>query len=260
MDPRFLAPASWSFALDHVELWLLVVTRFAGLLAALPALGQERVPLTVRAALAALSATVMAPVIPRPAALPSSVWDMAATLVLEFLAGLLLGLVVAWIFEAIAFAGVLMDIQMGFSFVQIMDPSSGGSAAISGTLLMQIAVLVMFATGLHHQMILALVESYRLVPIGSGLPVHPQEVVVMSGQLLLRGLQLSMPILLTLFIVDVLEGIAAKVLPQLQLIQLAFPLKIGIGTAVFIVLLRELNVWLLPLFQKAPEAALRLLS
>ncbi len=259
MEPKFLSPAIWSFAADHALVWLLVVVRLSGLLAVLPGLGQERLPVVIRAALASLTALIIMPVIPRPTALPTGIWGLIPLLVTEFLSGLLLGLVVAWIMDAVAFAGQLMDTQMGFSFVQILDPSSGASSSVSGAIMLQITLLFIFLSGLHHQMILALVESYRLVPIGGGVPLHMQDIIVMTGQLLARGLQLASPVLLTLFFVDVLEGIAAKLLPQLQLIQLAFPLKISIGLAVFIILMKEFSAWLLPLFQQAPLEGLRLL-
>jgi len=125
--------------------------------------------------------------------------------------------------------------------------------------LMQLTLLFIFTSGLHHQMILALVESYRIVPIGSGIPGNPQMIVVVVGQMLTRGLQLAFPVMLALFFIDVLEGISGRFMPQLQLMQLAFPIKIAAGLSVLGVVLRELSAWLLPILEAAPREALRLL-
>jgi flagellar biosynthetic protein FliR len=161
--------------------------------------------------------------------------------------------------EAVAFAGHLMDIQMGFSFVQFLDPASARPTSISGAVLSQLTLLFILVSGLHHQMILALVESYRIVPIGSGMPGNPMHIVAMVGLLLLRGLQLAFPVMLTLFFVDILEGISARFMPQLQLMQLSFPIKIAVGLAVLGVVLREFQAWLLPILEAAPREALRFL-
>lgn len=260
MTPEFLNPAVWGFTQDKVLLWLLVVTRFSGLFAVLPGLGAERIPLQVRAALVMLTAAIIAPIVPRPAPMPSGLWDLLPTLGGEFLTGMLMGLVVAWIFDAVAFGGQLMDTQMGFAFVQLVDPSSAQPTSISGAVLLQITLLFLFLSGLHHQMILALVESYRILPIGGAIPMRPLPLVLLAGQILSRGLQLAMPVLITLFFVDVVEGIAAKIMPQLQLMQLAFPIKISVGLAVLAIILREFTAWILPLFERAPREALRMLG
>jgi flagellar biosynthetic protein FliR len=171
-----------------------------------------------------------------------------------------MGIMVSWILDAVAFGSQLMDFQMGFSFVQTVDPVTAHPISVTGTLMAQLTLMFMFISGLHHQMILALVESYRIVPMGSGLPGKPLVIVMVVGQIFVRGLQLAFPILLTLFLVDVLQGIAGKFMPQLQLMQLAFPFKIAIGLAVLGLILRQFSVWVEILMESAPREALKLLG
>ena len=153
-----------------------------------------------------------------------------------------------------------MDFQMGFSFMQIVDPSTSSQVSISGTVLLQLTLLFVFVSGLHQQMILALVESYRVLPMGSALPMKPGEVVAIVGQLLAKGVQLASPVMLMLILVDTLEGISAKFMPQLQLIQISFPLKIAVGLFILGLLIREFTAWLQPLLESTPREALRLLA
>jgi len=259
VPPTLGDPALWALAQGKVLMWILVMVRLTGLLATLPGLGQDRLPLQVRASLAILLSVVITPVVPKPAGAPTDMWQLLALMVMELAAGLLLGLFVSWIMEAVAFAGHLMDIQMGFSFVQFLDPATARPASVSGSILAQLTLLFILVSGLHHQMILALVESYRIVPIGAGMPGEPLRLVAMVGLLLARGLQLAFPVMLTLFFVDVLEGISARFMPQLQLMQLSFPIKISVGLAVLGVVLREFSAWLLPILEAAPREALRFL-
>jgi len=252
-------PATWVLAQGRVLVWLMVLTRMTGLMASMPGLGQERVPVVMRAALAVLMSVIIAPVIPLPKTLPTGVWDAAGFMVAELAAGVMMGLMVSWIIDAVSFGGQLMDTQMGFSFVQIVDPATSQSVSVSGALLMQLTLLFIFTSGLHHSMILALVESYRVLPMGQGMPSKAPEIVAVSGMILFKGMQLAAPVLLTLLLVDVLQGISAKFMPQLQLIQLAFPLKIALGLMVVGYIMRELGAWLAPLLEAAPIEALRLI-
>ena len=258
--PNLLSnPAFWTWTQGKALLWVLVLTRVTGLLATLPGLGQDRIPVTIRAALAMLTALILAPVVPAPAQIPDGMWGMTGIVATELAAGLLMGVLVAWIVDAVHFAGQLMDFQMGFSFAQFLDPATAQTTSISGAILSQLVILFLFISNLHHVMILGLVESFRILPIGGALPGDPLGVVTMVGQLLARGLQLALPIMIALFFVDVIEGISAKFMPQLQLIQLAFPLKISVGLAILGFTLREFPAWIEPLLEAAPREALKLL-
>lgn len=252
-------PAAWAFTSTQASLWILVLARVTGLLAGLPGLGQDRMPVRARAALAALLSLLVLPAAGGPKALPTGLWDLTMLLAVEFAAGLLLGTLVAWVVEAVTFGANLMDTQMGFSFMQIVDPVNATNASVSGALLGQVAVLLVFILGIHHQVILGLVESYQVVPMGAGFPLRGMEFVGVLGRLLAKGVQLAMPVMAVLIIVDVLQGIAGKLMPQLQLLQLMFPVKIALGLVLLGFLLREFPAWLGPLLRRAPSLALELM-
>jgi flagellar biosynthetic protein FliR len=260
VSPTLLSSSLWAFTGAKAALWVLVLTRMTGLLAVLPIMGSEQMPLQLRAVLGALLTTVILPVLPLPAVAPSGLPELVGLMASELAVGLLLGTVVAWTLEAVAFAGTLMDTQMGFSFVQFLDPSTNQNSSISGTLMMQVATLLVFITGLHHQMILALVDSYRIAPMGHGLPLKSMGLILLIGQLLAKGFQLAFPVLAVLFLLDLILGISGKFMPQLQLLQLSFPLKIALGASILGLVLRELAPWLTPLLEAAPRLSLKLLG
>jgi flagellar biosynthesis protein FliR len=260
LTPTLLNSGIWAFTGAKAALWVLVLTRITGLLAAFPILGGEQLPVQLRAALGALLATVILPVIPVPATVPSSLPELVGLMASELAIGLLLGMVVAWVLEAVAFAGTLMDTQMGFSFVQFLDPATSQNSSVSSSLMMQIGGLMLFLTGLHHQIILALVDSYRVAPMGHGVPLQVMGLITLIGQLLAKGFQLAFPVLAVLFLLDLILGISGKFMPQLQLLQLSFPLKIALGMVILGLVLRELGPWLVPLLEAAPKLALKLLG
>ena len=253
-------PQTWALTGTRVTMWLLVVTRISGLLAALPGLGNERLPLQVRAAFAILLAVVMSSALPPMKAQPTGLFDLVAALATELAVGLLMGILVAFVLSAVGFGANLVDIQTGFSFVQFLNPANPQPASVAGTLLGQVALVLVFTTGLHHQMLLALADSYRLVPLGGSVPLRVQDLVVLTGGLLGKGLQLAFPVLLALFFVDVLEAFSARFMPQLQLLQLSFPLKIAVGMAVLGFVIMQFPEWIRPIFAALPAWALRLLG
>jgi flagellar biosynthesis protein FliR len=252
-------PELWAFTEARVLVFMLTLVRLTGLLATMPGFGQARVMLQARITLVLVLSMVIAPAVGAPQVPVASMWDLVGVMVTELAAGALMGLSVSWIVDMVSFGGQLMDTQMGFSFVQFLDPVSAHPVAVSGSLLNQLTMLFILISGLHHQMIRALVESYRILPIGQALSSHPQLVVVQMGQILARGFQLAFPILFTLFLVDFIAGIAGKFMPQLHLITLTFPLKISIGLVILGIILREFAPWIAPLLEAAPREALRLL-
>ena len=260
MTPTLSNAAVWAFTADKVVLWLLVMTRLTGLLSAMPLLGATKLPLQVRVALAVLVSLVLVPGVPAPAVLSTGIPALLSQMASELAVGLVLGTVVAWIIEAVAFAGGLMDMQMGFSFVQFLDPSTAQNTSVSASFMVQAASVLVFVTGLHRVMILALVDSFRVAPLGQGVPLQVMGLVILLGQLLVKGFQLAFPVLAVLFLMDLLLAISGKFMPQLQLLQLSFPLKIAMGLVILGLMLRQLGPWLIPLFERAPRIALRLLG
>jgi len=259
MPPPLDNPAVWALTQYNAYLWVLVLTRMTGLMITLPGLGQERVPRTVRAAMVASMTIIIAPVVPLPDLMPQSIWTLVGFMACELFVGLILGVVVSWLIEMVSLAGQLLDMQMGFAFAQMVDPATSQSTAFSGVILMQCTMLFIFVSGLHHRMILALVESYKILPMGYAPPIRPMEMIALFGLLLAKGFQLAMPVLLCLMLVNALEAFAAKFMPQLQLIQLAFPVKIAVGLFVFGFMLQEFGLWLRPLLERLPEWGLKLL-
>ena len=252
-------PAVWALTQQNVYLWLMVLTRLSGLMMTLPALSQERIPRSVRVAMVGLMTIVIAPVVPLPADAPQTIWGLSGFLACELFVGLILGTIVSWLLEMVSVAGQLLDMQMGFAFAQAVDPATSRPSAFSGTILIQCTLVFIVVSGLHHRMILALVESYSILPMGYAPPIKPLEMLALFGQLIAKGFQLAMPVLLVLMFVNVLEGFAAKFMPQLQLIQLLFPLKISVGLFVLGIMIMEFGTWLVPLLERMPEWALRML-
>lgn len=165
--------------------------------------------------------------------------NLFLVLISEFLIGLMLSLVTLFIFAAIQLAGHEMDFQMGFGIVQVMDPLSGTQVPVIGNFYYILAMLIFLQIDGHHLFIKALVSSYQHIPIG-GFAVRggvAQQLVLFFGELFATGLKLSLPLVGTLIVVDVILGIVSRTVPQMNIFMVGMPAKIIIGFGVLFVTL-----------------------
>jgi len=89
------------------------------------------------------------------------------------------------------------------------------------------AGLLFFATGLDHQVLQAFAQSLRVHPPGQvALSASMLNQVVQTGSVIFStGLRLVLPLLAMLLIVDISLALLGRLNSQLQLIALAFPIK-----------------------------------
>lgn len=251
IPPTLASPATWALTQERVLVWMLVLTRMSGFLGAFPGLGEGRLPARVRLVLGVLLAAVVAPLVPRPRAPIEGLPALILAMALELAAGVLLGTLVSWVMEAVLFAGQFMDTQIGFSFVQLVDPLTAQPSSLASQVLGRLTLLLLFTTGLHHLMIQAFADSYRLVPVGEAPAFQLMALLHLFGQFMAKGIMLAFPVLAVLFLVDLILGISGKFMPQLQLLQLGFPLKIAVGLMVLGLVMRGLGGWIHPLLEAA---------
>lgn len=166
----------------------------------------------------------------------------------EILVGLLLGFVVYLFFSVVQTAGSFIDLQVGFSMVNVIDPLSGVPSPITGNLKYMLLTLVFLSMNGHHYLLKALMDSYRWLPLGGDLFAAVADSTVsgllirMFSQSFLLALQLSAPIMVAMFLTDVGLGFLARTAPQYNVFVIGAPLKILIGMIMLILLMPALGV------------------
>ena len=84
---------------------------------------------------------------------------------LEVLIGYTLGFVAYVIFAGIQLAGQMMDMQMGFGIVNVIDPQSGTQVPLIGNFQYLVAIMVFLGINGHHLLLRALNDSYHFIPV-----------------------------------------------------------------------------------------------
>jgi flagellar biosynthetic protein FliR len=210
-----------------------VFVRIGIIFATVPFFNAEIVPRKITALIAFFLSLVLVPVVP-PFRMPMNdlnLLSIAFILLHEMLVGLCMGLAIDVIFAGLQIAGEIIGFQMGFSMANVIDPMSGITAPIISNMLYITAFLLFFSFGGHHLLIRALVESFRITPIGDSFARRDflMSVIVYGGQMFTIGVKVSAPIVGVLLLVNIAFAVIARALPQMNVFIMAFPLTIAVG-------------------------------
>ncbi|MGH7256837.1 MAG: flagellar biosynthetic protein FliR [Nitrospiraceae bacterium] len=217
-------------ALPHFQIYTVLLVRIAGIISAFPILNSRSIPLSVKTGLVTMLGLVLAPVVSFPK-LPDNPEQVVAGIASEFLIGLVIGLAVRLLFAAFEVAGELVGSQMGFSVVQLLDPSTRHQTPLIGQFHIIIASLVFLALNAHLFVVRAIGMSYELVPpFGASLSDDlALDVVRLSQDMLVVALKLAAPVFCTILIVNVSMAMLGRAVAQMNVFVLSFPITIGAG-------------------------------
>lgn len=217
--------------------------RVLALFMAAPLFSHRSVPMRVKIGLGIAIALVIAPALPPQQQVSL---DSAQTLPLvlqQVMIGLALGFMVRLAMAGIELAGELIGLQMGLSFAGFFDPQSqqGGNAV--GSWLGVIAMLIFLGINGHLLLIHTLAESFRTFPIGDAMfSISDVKSLLAAGADVFRlGLQLALPFIAVLLIVNLALGVMARVAPQLNFMSVGMPATITVGFASLFLLLPYLE-------------------
>lgn len=206
--------------------------RVVAVIGGMPVMGGRQTPTKVNAILAFLVTLLIFPVVKDH--LPQVSLEPLRLIVLigkETLFGMILGFIARLILTAIQFGGTVIGYQMGFAQANILDPQSHQQVPLMGQFLNVVGILVFLAIDGHHIFLKALVRSYEVIPPGqldfSG-ETMPY-VMQLTGDMFVLGLTLVAPILVVLVLSMFALGIMSRLMPQLNVLILSFPVKIAIG-------------------------------
>jgi flagellar biosynthetic protein FliR len=206
--------------------------RIGGFFVTAPFWGHRVIPGKIKIAVVLALGLVVGPTIAaHGVAMPASLWNVAAWGAKELLIGGLIGFCFATLFWGVRMAGDLVSLQMGFAIVNAIDPNSATQVSLIGEFKYVIAILILLAIDGHHLMIGALVDTYRVIPVGAGVFGTDlyEKLVRLTAMVFITAVKIGAPIMITLLLTDVALGIVARTVPQMNIFIVGFPLKIGIG-------------------------------
>lgn len=224
---------------NHLAAFLIILSRTSGVFLISPVFGSLNIPTQIKVACAVSFAMILYPVVHTPVEIPADVWNYALMLAEEMLIGWLIGFVAAAGLAAINMAGKVMDMQVGYAVVNVMDPTSGQQIALIGSFMYNLAILIMLVVNGHHMIIAALAESFNIVPLTTA--VYNVELSSLigdvTGAIFLTGMKIAMPVTFAILMINVAMGILARTMPQMNIFVIGIPLHLFLGTGVLMILM-----------------------
>ncbi len=218
------------------ETILLVLVRVSAMLAMVPIFSQTQIPRTLRFGIGLLLAFVIVRTVPTIAPL-NGLGGLAVAVAAQIFVGLVFGFVAFLVFTGIQFAGEIIDVQIGFAVVNIVNPLTSQSVTVIGEFELALATLLYLAADAHHALLAGIAGSFELVPLPfAGAPaIVAGDVLRFFTQSLFVVFEIAAPVAIALFLVNVMLGLMARVAPQMNVFIVGFPIQITIGLIMLIV-------------------------
>jgi flagellar biosynthetic protein FliR len=179
---------------------------------------------------------VLFPVVqPDPRLFPNGLLASANLILAELILGMVIGLLAKFFFAAIQLGGQLAGYQMGFAIANVFDPESGSQGSILAQLGYWIAIVFFLLLNGHHILLRALGDSFAVIEVGA-LGLREGMLATMTklaGDMFSLAIKLVAPAVAALLLTSAAFGIIAKVVPQMNILIVAFPLKIVVGLFFF---------------------------
>jgi flagellar biosynthesis protein FliR len=243
---------------NQIEVFLLAFARIATMIALLPIFGSQQIPIPLKAGLAFFLTVILYPAVHQSGitAVPATTGLFALMFIKELFLGVIIGFVASLIFTAVQFAGYLVDVLTGFSFVELVDPFSDTSVSIFGQFNVLVFTIFFFALNGHYFLLLAIEKSFAVIPLlGAHIPEGPlsRALIKAVGDVLVLGFRFSAPIFVTLFLTQIALAVVARTVPQINVFFVGIPLNIVIAFSVAIIALPGLGV----MFKKMIDLMMR---
>jgi flagellar biosynthetic protein FliR len=238
----------------------LVLIRLSGLMVFAPVFSSEAITVRVKAIFALAVSFLIAPVV---ATFPRAHVELGTLPILgELSVGLIFGLTLSMVFEALSFAGQVMGFQFSFSLVNLLDPNAPVQIPLLGQLFGLLATLTVIGAGLHRTMLAALLRTFAAAPVGS-VRLDPHvglALLSMASGIFVAAMQLCAPVVAATMMAEVTVALAGKLAPQLPVMAVTIPIKTLLGYCVLIGSLALWSHWIEARFSALLDAAGRLLT
>jgi flagellar biosynthetic protein FliR len=216
-----------TFNLSTLYGFLLVLARVSGVIALVPIPGLSAGPEVSRVVLALALTISMLPVWPAPNLTGALLGRLLGWIGAEAAFGLTIGLAVSFLLEGLQMAAQVIGLQAGYSFASTIDPSTQADTTTLQLMSQLFAGSLFFAFGFDRQVIHILARSLETVPVGTYVLTGPiaEAIAHLGSAIFSTGLQLAIPVLALLLLLDTAFAVLGRLQTQLQLLSLSFAIK-----------------------------------
>jgi len=218
---------------------MLIFFRTLFLLVMFPIFAATFFPLRAKIALSLVLAMVFTPLLSLKIQLPSNYLEFLTYIFSDLLLIFLVSYFFRLILGGLQLGGELVGVQMGFGISQTFDPLGGVSMPIISQFLYLLFILLFFSFNIHHYLIYFLVKSFTEIPPGTLLLKKGllQFLLKKGGFLFDIAVKILAPLLVFMLLINLVLAIIGRLIPQINVLFVSFPLTLGLGLLFFGVML-----------------------
>jgi flagellar biosynthesis protein FliR len=224
---------------DFLVVFGLALARVVSAISLTPFLGGQAVASNIKVGLSVMITALLMPTLARGQTPPGDPLLVVALLVKEVMLGVTIGFIAQLMLYAVQTAGALIDVQRGMDQPGLHAPQLPSNVSAMGIFQFQLALVIFLFLNGHLIYIRALADSFARVPL-FGFPrlADPASAAQLlgqiSGQVFVIALQLAGPVLVTLFLTDVIFGAIGKVASQVNIHNESLPVKAFVGLLILV--------------------------
>lgn len=240
--------------------FFLIFARVGTVFSMLPGFAAAYVSIRIRLLLALSVSFVLAPVLADSLpGRPASIAQLGVLLAAEVFVGIFLATLARVFIGALQTAGTFIALFGSLASALIQDPIvEQQSSTISG-FLVALGLVLIFATGLDHLMLRAIVDSYSLFRPGEPLEIGDFSMMVSRwvADSFALGLQLALPFVIAAIVYYVGLGLLGRLMPALPVFFFGLPLQIALQFWIMAVSITGMMIVFLSRFQEGYVAFLK---
>jgi flagellar biosynthetic protein FliR len=223
-----------TFGITNVAGFFLVLARISPLFLVAPMFSSRIVPPRARTIVAIAIAIGLYPLALAGQKVPNDAGAIIGLVLKELLVGLAFATVIAVLFAAIESAGGVLDFMVGFAFGGTLDPITGNQSAVLSRLYSLVAIAVFIAINGDAWLIQGLSRTFDLVPLTAtpDFASISEGVVKIFTTIFVSAIEVAAPVMIAVMLTDVAFGVVSRVVPQLNVFAVGFPVKVLVGLLV----------------------------
>lgn len=162
---------------------------------------------------------------------PLAPFEWGVLAVREALIGFALAFVVQCVLLAVRVAGEMVGHDMGFNMGALVDPETGVSSPLVTQFYEGLFLVGLLAVDGHHLILRALADSFVQAPVGvlAGAAGLADIAQILVAEMFNAGIVFALPVLVLMTIVSILIALIARAVPQINIMDVGFTLRILVG-------------------------------
>ena len=152
-----------------------------------------------------------------------------ASLIFEFFIGMILAFGFHAAHGSMQVMGHIIDQQVGFAAASVFDPASEQTHSLIGELLTLMVLVAFLSLNIHHQLLKGIASTIQAIPLGQSINLNIETLWQILGIQFAMAFALACPVILTVWLIDVVLALASRSLPQANIYFVAMPVKIALG-------------------------------